>query len=606
MLYIGLIYFLHTYILFPIFKYYLGRDKDYKPNQQILLYYHFFISMIRLGRLALYHCHECNMPLLKKSYEGMEAKHVAITPPGDVRPAFDFDRKMIGDVIKKQFGSSYMPSVVLLNSVPAIDRSDEVIIDGKVAGNFFYDIFRQKFYFNARPWYASLIDINKGYVIADDGAIDSILKTSNLMAPGVKEVDEGIKAGDEVVVLSEGQVIATGRARMDGSKMIGNRGMAVKIRHRGMEAAEKGEKITWEQVIKANEDVINSYETKAKNFISNAIKKYGREAAISFSGGKDSLATLLLTMEAGYDLPLIFLNTGLEFDETIEHVYSVASHYGLNLIEEEAGNVFWRGIKFFGPPARDYRWCCKTCKMGPAVRLIKKNFSNGLLSFIGQRRYESENRARHGDTWFNPWVSNQIAVSPIQNWTALHIWLYLFMKKAKWNKLYEQGFYRIGCWLCPSSNMSDFKLKKHEDWQIFEKELKNFSLKHNLPEEWISLGLWRWRRKPKWSMIDYKIEEKREYKIKGNEERIKNFLKIIGDDEKIANIKIDENRIYAEKEKNLVEDVVYKAINCMGCGICLSKCPKDAIYIEKNKAWITDDCIHCRECMNECPVITFR
>jgi len=575
-----------------------------------------FKNVIRLGKLALYYCRDCNLPLLKRSCScGGETKHVDITPPGDVRPAFDFDRELIGSIIEKQFGSSYLPEVILLNPTPAIDKKDEVIIDGRVAGNLVYDIWSKNFKFQSRPWYASLLNIKRGYVVADEGAIPHILKTSNLMAPGVREASSEIKRGDEVVVLDENmRVVATGMARMDGDEMKGSRGMAVKIRARGMEEAEKGEKITWRDVIKENEDVIESMVGGEIKFIEEAIEKYRKPYAVSFSGGKDSLATLLLLLEAGYEPPLLFLNTGLEFEETEKHVHEVAGRYGLELLEGKAGNKFWEAIKFFGPPARDYRWCCKTCKLGVAALLIKKHFPDGILSFIGQRRYESEHRARHGKIWNNPWVGGQMAASPIQNWTALHIWLYLFMRDAKWNPLYEQGFGRIGCWLCPASDMAEFHIKRHPDWYRFEKELKNFSRKHNLPEEWISLGLWRWRKPPKWSGVDYRIDEKRKYRIEGNEGRVENFLKILGDVEKKGinkyraggiEIEIGEE-IKASERKRTVEDIIYRATECVGCGVCVAKCPQNAISIKDGRAWIDDSCIHCMQCMDECPVIVFK
>jgi len=557
------------------------------------------------------------MPLLKSRCScGNRVEKVPITPPGDVRPAFEFDKKMIGEVIEKQFGSCYMPEVVLLNATPAIDRNDEIIIDGRVAGSFFYDIWAKKFKFQPRPWYASLLEIKKGYVVADNGAIPYILKTSNLMAPGVKEVDEEIKEGDEVIVLNEDwQVIATGKARMNGNEMKDNRGMAVKIRWRGMEMAEKKKKITWNDVMKANEDIILSMVGNEIKFIRETVEKYKLPFAVSFSGGKDSLATLLLVIDAGYTPPLIFLNTGLEFDETLENVYSTADKYGLELIEEKAGNKFWHALDFFGIPARDYRWCCKTCKLGVAAMLIKKHFGNGILSFIGQRRYESQHRAEHGKIWKNPWVHGQIAASPIQNWTALHVWLYLFMKKAKWNVLYEQGFSRIGCWLCPACDMAEFELKKHENWDKFEEKLRQFAEKHNLPEEWISLGLWRWRTPPKWSSIKYEIKEEREYKIEGNEDRIENFLKIIGEIKKVGKneyevngirIQLQEEKIEASDNEKLIKDIIYRAINCVGCGVCIAKCSQNAIYMEKGKAWIGDNCNHCLKCMDECAVIVFK
>lgn len=571
------------------------------------------MSVIRLGKLVLHHCDACNLPLLKNRCKcGNVARKVNITPPGDIRPAFKYDINLLKKVIEKQFGSSYLPNVILLNNLPAIDKNDEVIIDGKVAGNLFYDIWTKTYKFQPRPWYASLLNIKRGYVVADKGAIPSILKSSNLMAPGVKEASEEIKAGDEVIVLDEdGRVVATGKAKMDGNEMK-NRGVAVKIRWRGYEDAEKNKGISWKDVIDANKDVILSMVGKEIKFIDEVMSKYNLKPAISFSGGKDSLATLLLLLDAGYELPMIFADTGLEFEETIEHVYEVAGKYNLNLLEEKAGDIFWRSIDFFGPPAKDYRWCCKTCKLGVIAKLIKREFPNGILSFIGQRRYESEKRAEHGKIWKNPWVHGQIAVSPIQNWTALHVWLYLFLKKAKWNKLYEEGFYRIGCWLCPACNMAEFELKRHKDWKKFEGKLREFSIKHNLPKEWIDLGLWRWRNPPKWSNIKYEIKEEREYITKGNEHRIENFLKILGKVRKVNTGKYEVNgikieilkEIKASDKEEIVKDLVYRAINCVGCGVCVTKC--DAIYIKNGKAFISDKCKHCLECMYECPVIVFK
>lgn len=588
------------------------KNQMFKPNIYIL--YH-FKDVIRLGKLALKYCRECNLPLLKgKCSCGNDASTVKITPPGDIRPAFEFDKELIKKIVRNQFGDAWLPEVVLLNSTPAIDRDDEVIIDGKVAGNLYYDIYSKKFKFHPRPWYASLLKIRRRYVIADSGALESILKTSNLMSPGVKETDEEIKEGDDVIVLNEdSQVIATGKARMKGEEMGKSKGMAVKIKWRGIEHPEKGKKITWNRVIKENKGVIDSMVGSEKKFIENVIEKYNIPYAVSFSGGKDSLATLLLLLSAGYEPPLLFLNTGLEFDETIENVYYISDKFNLNLIEGKAGNKFWDSIDFFGIPARDYRWCCKTCKLGVASLLIKENFKNGVLSFIGQRRYESQSRAMHGKIWKNPWVNGQIGVSPIQNWTALHIWLYLFMEKVKWNVLYEEGLSRIGCWLCPASDLAEFELKKHYKWKVFEKKLYEFSKKHNLPDEWINLGLWRWRKPPKWSGVNYKIERKEKH-VKMDMERIENFLKLIGRVERIkknvynvggTKIEIDE-KIKAERDEKIFNEIMERALNCVGCGVCISKCSQNAIYIKNGKAWIGDGCIKCLECMYECPVLIFK
>ena len=41
---------------------------------------------------------------------------------------------------------------------------------------------------------------------------------------------------------------------------------------------------------------------------------------------------------------------------------------------------------------------------------------------------------------------------------------------------------------------------------------------------------------------------------------------------------------------------------CVGCGICVQKCPANAISMEEGKAVIDmDKCIRCGKCHNFCP-----
>lgn len=579
-------------------------------------------SVIYLGKIELRWCQNCNLPVLGKTCGicNSDTEEVKLTPPGDIRPAFPFDIELCRETIEKQFGNAILPDIVILNDVPSIDRMDEVIFNGKVAGALQYDMEEKKFGFIPRVWFASVIKPSRGFVVADEGAVLPILNGSNLLAPGVIDASPEIKRGNEVVVYSpDREVIGVGKAYMDSREMEkGKHGMAVKIRWKGIEKDERISNATWDDVLRANENIIASRVNKAVDFIHRTIRESGLPHAVSFSGGKDSLATLFLVLDAGYKPPIFFINTGLEFEETVRYVREIAEKLSLKLIEEDAGDIFWKAIDFFGPPARDYRWCCKTCKLGPTTRLIRKNFPEGVLSFIGQRRYESEQRAKKGSIWKNPWVEGQVGASPIQNWTALHIWLYLFKKqreyKLKWNELYEHGFSRIGCWLCPASDMAEFEFRKHKDWKKFEEKLKNFASKHNLDERWVYGGMWRWRHTPNWDDGKYEIKEERKYTIKGNESTIENFLKIIGEVNKLGDREYEAGgikiwlgeEVKSSDREGLVRDVVYKAINCMGCGICMAKCSRNAISIKGGKAHIGDDCVHCLKCMEECPVIVFR
>ena len=238
---------------------------------------------------------------------------------------------------------------------------------------------------------------------------------------------------------------------------------------------------------------------EAVNFIKDIRAENDIPAVVSFSGGKDSLACLLLSRDAGLELPVLFIDTGLEFPETVTYVHQVAEHYGLELIVEKAPeNAFFGNLEYFGPPGRDYRWCCKTNKLGPTVKAIMRHFPQGVLSFIGQRRYESEQRADKPRVWRNPWTPGQIGASPIQNWTALHVWIYIFMRDAPFNPWYTKGLDRIGCFLCPASDMAELVnvASQSDGLRRWNEYLEQYSEKKRLPKEWVRLGLWRWKRLP--------------------------------------------------------------------------------------------------------------
>ena len=74
---------------------------------------------------------------------------------------------------------------------------------------------------------------------------------------------------------------------------------------------------------------------------------------------------------------------------------------------------------------------------------------------MGQRKLESFARSIEPRVTSNPWVPGQISVNPIQNWNALEVWLYTFLKKEEFNPLYTQGYHRMACYLCPASPLAE-------------------------------------------------------------------------------------------------------------------------------------------------------
>jgi phosphoadenosine phosphosulfate reductase len=619
-----------------------------------------------LGELLLYWCPSCNLPILGKTCAcGSATKKIDITPPGDVRPAFPYDIDLINRTTEKQFGIRLVPEgrLVVLNKAPYEDRMDEVIFDGAIMGSLRFELERMEWVFIPRLEGARRLAGGKKWLVVDKGAVDFIIKGASVLAPGVNDAEASIVEDDEVIVLTpQNEVIATGRARMNAQRMLTHeKGMAVKMRWNGKPESSAqplaGEK-TWDHAVAANMPILKKFEEKAHRFIKNVSETTGKPVTVSYSGGKDSLVTLLLVRDTTSDFDILFADTGLEFGETVDNVKETAKELCHTLKIHSSGESFWNSIDNFGPPTVEARWCCKVCKLGAITQLIENNYDNGCLTFIGQRKYESEVRANSDHIWKNPWVGNQIGATPIQNWTALHVWLYLFWKKAKYNPLYEEGFDRIGCWLCPSASMADFTRLSQihpELGEKLEKYLLDYASLSGLPEEWVTYGFWRWQVLPKSIKM---IAEKKGINIvpKSSKKPIhftmtlgyrpcraggmtaegsfgaplnlsqiseSGMLGMIGETNSIDGVIIvqtGENNLHvyasgtvvarggnedeARELIGLAEKTILRALACTGCGVCVGQCAARAITVN-GTARISGKCTRCGKCAGSCPVVKF-
>ncbi len=585
-----------------------------------------------------------------------------ITPPGDIRPAFAADISLVRERIDSQFGKGtgqlFLPDdkVVVLNKVPHIDRMDEVILDGQVLGSLRFDPGKgYSFILRVEGGRRLAKDLSRGYIIVHEGAVEPISKKASAMVPGIKDASRSIKKGDEVVMLTEDRnAIAVGIARMSGKEMLElEKGAGVKNRWasdpRPPEVLPGGQ--IWDDAVAANDAGLSKVRKKAVRFIQKVTEEHDLPVAVSFSGGKDSLATLLLVLEADLKPDILFIDTGLEFRETLDHVEAVAKEFDLPLVIEKAGDSFWNNLDMFGPPGKDYRWCCKTSKLGPAARIIKEKYPGGVLSFIGQRRYESEQRAAKRSVWENPWVPLQLGASPIQDWTALHVWLYIFKMGVDYNPWYERGLDRIGCWLCPSSDLAEMEAVGSDipDFKKWREFLEGYAERSGWGKDWVKFGGWRWKLPPKAIrelLGDRKEVAKRPpdpYKFHLSEgfgpcvmgisaegiftstldiDRVKVFLNLVGEVEyddviRVAltdRITLFEEGVVILKAKDedelhevskIVERIVRKAHSCVGCGTCIGQCSLEAIYLD-GVAWIdAEKCEHCGSCIGPCPAADF-
>jgi phosphoadenosine phosphosulfate reductase len=452
-----------------------------------------------LGKILLRWCDQCHTPVLAQSCACHHTtREVPVTPPGDARPAFPADIALINRIYEEHFGAPLIPDghLTLLNKVPDHDRMEEVIVGGGIAGIIRYLPHKRCWEPIPRLEAGTLFRPTKRVIVVDDDAVPYIRDQGmSVLAPGLVSIDDAVCAGEEVFILAkDGSTVGVGRAKVDAEVARSMRKGSIVRTRRNVPSLIVPGTARWETAVASNADVLDTAESSAIHFVQEvAQKNQCLTANISYSGGKDSLATLLVVTKAIGRVPMLFADTGMEFPETYANVEEASRHYGLDLIRTDGKPQFWENFEQRGPPAVNARWCCRVCKLTPVKNLIRKQWGE-CLSFIGQRRYESAARAQSDRIWRNSNVSNQLSAAPIHNWTALHVWLYLMREHAPYNPLYERHLDRIGCFMCPSSDMALIHRIEAEYpalWESWRSRLEQWRQVQGLDAEWVDDGKWR-------------------------------------------------------------------------------------------------------------------
>ena len=139
------------------------------------------MGAVRLGKNILRWCMKCNLPIVETKQCpvcGSSTVEVEVTPPGDVRPAFDHDIDQVRALADAQFGAgsglAMLPEghIVLMNKAPAIDRMDEIVIDGRTIATLRYDIGRGWILVNRQQSAMRIAKaMTKGFVVIDPSAV---------------------------------------------------------------------------------------------------------------------------------------------------------------------------------------------------------------------------------------------------------------------------------------------------------------------------------------------------------------------------------------------------------------------------------------------------
>lgn len=182
-----------------------------------------------------------------------------------------------------------------------------------------------------------------------------------------------------------------------------------------------------------------------------AYQAEGKRVFASSSFQTHSIPMLHLISRIDQDIPVVFLQTGFHFPETLTFRDQVAEQLGLRLlnVESHIPKIAQRDTRGRFHFASDPGYCCHLNKVLPMEPILHSHD----VWITGVRRDQNANRKSfsleapgpHGTTRFHPML----------DWTSKMIWEYRKAFELPAHPLEEKGYLSIGCAPCTQKFLAD-------------------------------------------------------------------------------------------------------------------------------------------------------
>lgn len=184
------------------------------------------------------------------------------------------------------------------------------------------------------------------------------------------------------------------------------------------------------------------------------VREWPGELTYVSSFGAESAVMLALIADVRPDLPIVFLETGMHFPQTLDYRDRLIERLGLANVRNigpETGEVAAQDPKG-ALHKTDADACCALRKVRPLEPALK-----GFNAWItGRKRFHGGARLslpvfEHADGRFK--------VNPLASWTEADVDLFFHHRNLPRHPLVSQGYPSIGCWPCtrPAEDPSDIR-----------------------------------------------------------------------------------------------------------------------------------------------------
>ena len=174
-----------------------------------------------------------------------------------------------------------------------------------------------------------------------------------------------------------------------------------------------------------------------------ASEKYKDDLCLTSSFQTQSVPLLYLVSKIIPETPILFLDTGFHFSETLAFRDQLIDQFGLNVINIETGMGHDHfKFKYGNLYEVDPDLCCHINKTEP----LQKELEKYKAWIAGVRGDQTENRSNLEVV--NELENGIVKICPIINWTSKELWTFHNQNNLPSHPLFSKGYMSVGCAPC--------------------------------------------------------------------------------------------------------------------------------------------------------------
>jgi len=181
-----------------------------------------------------------------------------------------------------------------------------------------------------------------------------------------------------------------------------------------------------------------------------ASERFAPKFTMATAFGPEGMTIIHMLAEVAPETPIFNLDTGYQFQETLDLRERVKERYGIEVeLKQPELTVEQYEEKHGGPLYKiNSTQCCFDRKISVLTKAVE-----GMHAWASAiRRDQSPDRARAPIVGWDK-KFGLVKVSPLANWTKQDVWKLITDHDIPYNPLHDRGYTSVGCWPCTRAVM---------------------------------------------------------------------------------------------------------------------------------------------------------